>query len=231
LACVTHEAARVVAPFEKPTVVIANGVDLTSRVVLPPATGSRPRLAFLHGAAVVWQGVDKLLSMAQAMPECDFALIGMDSSALPDLPSNVEVHGVLSRAEYEPILARSDAAIGTLALHRKGMNESPPLKVREYLAYGLPVIIGYEDTDFIGMHPWFLLRLPNTESNVSDHLEDIRAFVESVRGRRVPREAVADLIGADRKEAARLEFFEQMRSLREREASPAGAFHARLRRR
>lgn len=222
LVCVTHEAARVVAPFDKPTVVIANGVDLASRAVLAPATGARPRLAFLHGADVVWQGVDKLLSMARTMPECDFELIGMQSP-LRDLPSNVELHGILSRAEYEPLLARCDAAIGTLALHRKGMDESPPLKVREYLAYGLPVIIAYEDTDFIGMNPWFLLRLPNTESNVSDHIEDIRAFVESVRGRRVPREAIADLIGSDRKEAARLEFFERMRSLRAGEASPVPA--------
>lgn len=223
LVCVTHEAARVVEPFQKPTVVIANGVDLASRAVLPPATGARPRLAFLHGAAVVWQGVDKLLWMARAMPECDFVLIGMDSSTLADVPSNVELHGVLSRAEYEPILAGSDAAIGTLALHRKGMDESPPLKVREYLAYGLPVVIGYEDTDFIGMNPWFLLRLPNTESNVNDHIEDIKAFVSSVRGRRVPREAVADLIGSDRKEAARLAFFERMRSLRTGKAAPAAA--------
>ncbi len=221
--CVTHETARVVSPFDKPTVVVANGIDLASRPVLAPATGPRPRLAFLHGAAVVWQGVDKLLEMARAMPECDFALIGLDSSRLPEPTSNVELHGVLSRAGYEPILARSDAAIGTLALHRKGMEEATPLKVREYLAYGLPVIIAYQDTEFIGMDPWFLLRLPNTESNVRDHLDDIRAFVEAVRGRRVPREAVAQVIGADGKEAVRLEFLERMRSLRARSSLPAPA--------
>jgi hypothetical protein len=38
----------------------------------------------------------------------------------------------------------------------------------------------------------------------------------------VPREEVADLIGAERKEAARLEFFERMRSA----ARPAPKAHA-----
>lgn len=87
------------------------------------------------------------------------------------------------------------------------MAEACPLKVRRYLAYGLPVILGYRDTDLDALDKWWLLRLPNTESNVVTSLPEIGAFVESVRGRRVPRDEVEPLISAGAKEAARLAFF------------------------
>ena len=57
------------------------------------------------------------------MPECDFDIIGM-ADPPADVTANVNVHPVLSRAEYEPILAGADVAVGTLALHRKGMREA-----------------------------------------------------------------------------------------------------------
>ena len=145
------------------------------------------------------------------MPEADFHIVGYEREDMPTgLPANVAVHGVLAREEYEPLLAVSDAAIGTLALNRKQMNEACPLKVREYLAYGLPVVIAYKDTDLVGLDDWFLLRLPNTESNVREGVGAIKGFVERVRGRRVPRELVADRIGVRAKEQRRLEFFERL---------------------
>jgi hypothetical protein len=99
------------------------------------------------------------------------------------------------------------------------MQEACPLKVREYLAYGLPTIIAYEDTDFVGEEPWFLLRLPNVEENVRNGVDEIRVFVQSVLGRRVPREQVSDRIGARPKEARRIAFLEGVVAAR-------GATHA-----
>jgi hypothetical protein len=122
----------------------------------------------------------------------------------------MRVHPPLSRKEFEPLLARADAAIGTLALHRKAMQEACPLKVREYLAHGLPVVIAYEDTDFVGEDTWFLLRLPNEESNVDHHAADVRAFVERVRGRRVARSEVDGRIGSEAKERRRLAFLRSL---------------------
>ena len=108
------------------------------------------------------------------------------------------------------MLARCVIAFGTLALHRKQMNEACPLKVREYLAFGLPVVIGYGDTDLTGIEPWWLLRVPNAEDNVRQNAERIRSFIADVRGRRVPRDEVADRIGAAAKEQRRLEFMERL---------------------
>jgi hypothetical protein len=210
---VTHEIAALprFTRYGKPTLVVGNGVDLEVLPELPPAENERPALAFLGSVAQDWHGVDKILRLAELLPELDFHVVGYraeDLDAAP--PANVTVHGVLSREEYQRVLARSDAGIGTLALHRKEMEEASPLKVREYLGHGLPVLIAYEDTDLAGLDAWFLLRLPNEERNVDEHVDEIRAFVECVRGRRVPREAVEERVGWRAKERRRLEFLAQV---------------------
>ena len=219
LVCVTNELARSpsFASFRKPTEVIANGVDLDAvrPLAAPARADGRRRIAFLGSARQTWHGVDKIAWLAGELPEVDFDVVGYDAALLreslgPSIPANLHAHGVLARSDYEPILAAADLAIGTLALHRKKMHEACPLKVREYLGYGLPVVIAYDDTDLAGVDDWFLLRLPNEESNVRDNVETIAAFLASVQGRRVPRDAVAERIGAKAKERRRLAFLERL---------------------
>jgi hypothetical protein len=195
----------------KPWVVIANGADSARIGPCPAPANERPRIVFLAGSLNHWHGLDKLLWLARRMPEADFDIVGPEQAELGvALPDNVTAHGLLAPSDYEPILANADIALGTLALHRKNMSEASPLKVRAYLLRGLPVVIAYDDTDFLGDVPWYILKLPNTESNVRDHLADIRSFVERSRGQRVPRELVGERVGAQAKEAARLEFFERL---------------------
>ena len=88
-------------------------------------------------------------------------------------------HGRLPREAALRLLDRADVGLGTLALHRKGMAEASALKMREYLAVGLPVIYGNEDRDVDPLEPW-VLRLPNTESNVDDGLDEIDRFTDKV---------------------------------------------------
>jgi hypothetical protein len=88
------------------------------------------------------------------------------------------------------------------------MQEACPLKVREYLAYGLPVIIGCKDTDFTESAP-FILRLPNSEDNIETSLSAIESFVSKWKGKRVPREAIAHL-DLEVKESQRVKFFEDV---------------------
>ncbi len=209
---VSHSLRKEVEQHGKPVVVVANGVDLGSREALPPPPpGGRVRFAFLAGARAPWHGLDKIVGLAAAMPDCDFTLVGLEPDQLEARYSaNVETHGRLSRAEYEPLLSRSDVAIGSMAMDRAGLDEGSTLKVGEYLAYGLPVVLGYQETRFMGEDPWFLLCLPTTEDNVSTHVEQVRAFAEGVRGSRVGREEIADAIGAQAKEADRLDFIAEV---------------------
>jgi hypothetical protein len=150
-----------------------------------------------------------MLKLAELNPNWDFDLVGPDRSNVHDAaPANVNAHGYLSRADYEPLLANADVALGTLALRRNTMTEACPLKLREYLAYGIPTIIAYRDTDFPEPQP-FLLNLPNTEGTIEAHLEAVRAFVTRARGTRIPRSAIGQL-DIREKEGRRLSFLESL---------------------
>ena len=203
--CVAHELGASVREKRPglPVRVIGNGIALDHLPELPPPATQGIRLAYL-GDDVYWQGIDKLFELAEALPDWQFDLIGVPPERST---ANVTGHGYLEPGQYEPILAQADIAVGTLALMRRGMDETSTLKVPRYLAYGLPVIIGYEETDFVGEEPpWYLLRLPNTESNVRDNLDRIRAFATAVKGRRVDRAETAARFSTQVKEAARLSF-------------------------
>lgn len=193
----------------KPGVVIANGIDLDRQAHAPAATNHEPRLVFMSSPGQPWQGVEKILWLAGRFPAWKFDLIGMEQEDLRETPpENLKIHGFLPRAHYEKILASADVAIGTLSLYLKSMDEASPLKVREYLAYGLPVIIGYRDTDFPQGAP-FLLVLPNSPSNVREATDQIAEFVKANKGKRVDREMVSS-IDDSHKEERRLAFFEEM---------------------
>ena len=205
--CVTYELAerlRRRAPA-LPIRVISNGIAFDGVSSAAPAAG--PVRVLYIGDDVYWQGVDKIFELAAALPAWRFDLVGVDRARSA---ANVVCHGFLPPPECEPLLAGADVGLGTLALHRKHMNEACALKVRRYLARGLPVIIGHRDTDFLAAEPWFLLRLPNDEANVRTGTERIRRFVESVRGRRVAREEVQPLLDVAVKERERLDYLEEI---------------------
>ena len=69
----------------------------------------------------------------------------------------MHLHGYLSAGEYRRIIAGADAAISSLGLHRIGLEEASPLKSRECLALGLPLVLAYVDTDLHDLDADFLL--------------------------------------------------------------------------
>lgn len=201
---VTSEIAQDIKWANRPTLILANGIDLKEIPELPPARNSRPRLVFIGSVNASWHGTDKIIWLAQYFNDWQFDIIGPAWKVYPTLP-NVTFHGELKQSEYLQIMASADIALGTLSLHKKGMNEASPLKVREYLAYGIPTIIGYCDTDFPKpVH--FLLQLPNTEMNVQQHTDRIKKFVYAWKGMRVTRSEIAHLDNAI-KEKQRILFF------------------------
>jgi glycosyltransferase involved in cell wall biosynthesis len=202
----TEELAALYRPSGKSVEVIANGIDLSQFTPLPAPNNETPRLIFIGAADNPWHGVDKIIRLARSNADWRFDLVGDKTFGQSGpLPGNLTMHGHLTAAQYEPLLAAADVAISTLALHRNGMQEAAPLKTREYLARGLPTIIGYRDTDFPEDVP-FLLRIANSPDNVDDESDRMRQFVAAVRGMRVPREAIQQ-IDSTVKEQRRLDFF------------------------
>lgn len=208
IVCVSTEICREYSGRSYPDErqVIANGINLEDYGVLPPSESTPPELVFIgHGHP--WDGIDKILELATLKPDWIFHIIG-DIGECKAERGNVHFHGYMERKEYEQLFRRADAGIGTLALHQKNMTEASALKVREYLAYGLPVIIAYNDSDFPN-NPSFLLKLPNREDNIETELERIEEFLQEWKGKRVNRQAV-EHIDARRKEMERLRFFQSI---------------------
>lgn len=208
LSFVTHELSLrpSFARYGRPWVVVANGIDLAGVARVPPVPLGR-RLVFLGHPHTPWHGTDKLVDLARRLPDWRLDLVGPTSADLPGLPSNIHAHGLLDTDAYQPLLEAADVALGSLAMHRAGINEASPLKVREYLGAGLPSVIGYRDTDFPDGAD-FLLQLPNTGDNMTQAAALLPAFAERWAGRRVPAQAVEHL-DAMVKERTRLRFLEQ----------------------
>jgi glycosyltransferase involved in cell wall biosynthesis len=201
---VTEEIARKVARPRRPTLVLGNGIDMAAITPVAPASGPRARLVLIAAKPdEAWHGADKLFVLARALPDLDVHVVGAFASEPTEVPANVFLHGFLQQEQYRSVLAGADVGVGPLALHRKNMAEACPLKTREYLALGLPVIAGYRDPD-IRDAP-HVLELANHERNVEEGTAAIAEFVTRWRHRRVERARVSHL-DMNVKERARLDF-------------------------
>jgi glycosyltransferase involved in cell wall biosynthesis len=186
------------------SIVISNGIKLDSYPEnKTPAVTPPIELLFLGQNGQKWHGVEQILQLAKVMPEFVFNIVGV-TDLFVNVPSNVIFHGVLKYSEYLPIAERCVAGIGTLNLSAKGMEEGSSLKVREYLAMGLPVFLRHQDTDFM-RPPDFILEIPNDGNPITDYKNQIVCFSESWVNRRVNRREISK-IDMKVKETERLKF-------------------------
>lgn len=101
----------------------------------------RPVLGYFGLIAEDWVDVELVAHVARALPEASIAMLGrvtMDVSALKRLPN---VH-LLGRQPYSSLPAYCkgfDAALIPFPINEATLNANP-LKAREYLAAGLPVV-------------------------------------------------------------------------------------------
>jgi hypothetical protein len=216
LVCLSTELAN--SPynkvFNKPTRVVGDGIDLDNITPLAAPENAQPRVVFIGSPDSPWQGVDKLVQLAHKLPDMSVHIIGYDQiDGVSTVPENLSLYGYLDTVEYIKILGTMDCAIGSLGLHRIQLNESSPLKTRECLALGLPMILPYKDTDLDNLECEFLLKIPNKEDNIQTHAQVIRDFAYQMRGQRVDRNLIA-FIDQAVKEHERVQFFEEIISNR-----------------
>lgn len=202
---VSDEIAKSYVKYSKPMITVSNGFEILELKSNSINKKKRTQMIFVGSPGQSWQGTDKVLKLAKMFPEYDFHIIG---DVHRGISKNIFYYGVISGDELAQLYLAMDVGIGTLALHRKLMNEASPLKVREYLAYGLPVILGYKDTDVDGES--FVLNIGNYEANVDDNRQQIINFVKEWSGKRVAQEKVVELINWEPKELQRLQFFKRV---------------------
>jgi len=137
-------------------VTIANGAQVPVHVqaLNLPLKGELV-VTMLIGSDAVWHGYERLFAGLLVAKDLSVRvvvrMIGMEVPAAFSWPvenkHRIEWLGMKSKQEISELLQSCHIAVGTLALYRKSMTEASPLKVRECLMLGLPMIIGYEDTD------------------------------------------------------------------------------------
>jgi hypothetical protein len=206
---VTNEIGTLFDKYKKEKIVIGNGIELENYYQLPVTNNKTPNLIFIGSPGLPWHGVDKIIKLANHFKDWKFHIVGYTSKDINlNIPSNVTCYGYLNKNDYENLMLISDIAIGSLALHRNDMDEACTLKVREYLAYGIPTIIGYQDTDFMEGHP-YILQISNKEDSIETHKEQILKFVDEWADKRVPAEKIKHL-DYGLKEEIRLSFMEKI---------------------
>jgi len=205
IVAVTEEIANRFREYNTQVHVSPNSFDIGRTTPRYPPSNEVPTLLFVGSPAQRWQGVDRLIGLARALPEFDFHIAG--SEGWPNTPQNIYFHGYIDSKNLYNLYHRADVGIGTLALYRKKMSQATPLKIREYLAYGLPVIIAYDDMPLKGLD--FVLRLPS-EGDLARHAEEVRAFVLKWKGKEIPREVVASRINMLETEQNKLCFLQSL---------------------
>jgi glycosyltransferase involved in cell wall biosynthesis len=133
------------------TVLVRHGVDYTHFVkACDPATLIPPELAALpkpvigfFGLIADWVDLDAIAACARAFPQGSVALVGkvapdVNVSALKEL-RNVHFLGRRPYATLPAICRGFDVALMPFKINELTLNANP-LKVREYLAAGLPVV-------------------------------------------------------------------------------------------
>lgn len=205
---VTREIAALYAHGPTPAVAIPNAMTRPF-APLPPTGNSRPKFVFVGSAGVAgrnWHGLDLLLRLARAMPTFEFSIVGSTSDDLSGVaaPENVRFLGPLYGSALEAVYRTHDVAVSSLAIHRAGVREASPLKTREYLSYGLPVVVAYEEAD-PGLHSVpFVLRIETEAAEIESHAATVGAFGMQWTNQRITADLSA--IGSEAIEAKRLAF-------------------------
>jgi len=203
---VSRELEVKLEKYNKPTIVIANGIDTTLYHVVEKKN-AQPILIFIGSPNQAWHGLDKIVEMSKHFKDYQFYIVGTDGEDT----HNLKYFGYLSHEESQKLLDKADIGIGTLSLYKNNMNEASPLKTRHYLACGLPLIYAYIDTD-ISESEEFVLKLENQEDNLD--YEKIDKFIKKVFNNsainRQAREVAKSVLDYNKKEILRLAFFQKI---------------------
>ncbi len=189
--CVTHEIANyeVSRLNGYSTFVLPNGIDSVSKVIKTPEWNRRDlKVVMIIGSFSPWHGIERVVRSIEHIQKVgihvELDIIGLNDISLFEVQDcdffKVKFLGIKSDEEIENLMSNYHIAFGSLGLHRIGLHEACPLKVREYWSCGLPVILSFQDTACIEhpeMSEW-IVQLASDESpvdwqRVKDYLDKL----------------------------------------------------------
>lgn len=97
------------------------------------------------------------------------------------IEERVFFYGFKTGAELDDIYGNIDIGLSDFGLYKRGVTKSSALKVREYLARGIPVVGGSNNDAFVGSGKQYCLEYPN-DSSIID-FEKMLVWYDSLIGR------------------------------------------------
>ncbi len=134
--------------------VYPNGIDYRSFDLVGDERSGKVKIAFVASTFFSWHGLSLILVSLkefQGKNEVELHLVGEvlphDKALINSLglAENVFIHGKLNLSTLRDRLSAMDVGLASFGLGEAGVNEACTLKVREYLAAGVPVYSGHRD--------------------------------------------------------------------------------------
>jgi hypothetical protein len=125
---------------------IPNSINLNSRLDIKRVNLSgRINLLFIGTEGHIWHGIDKLLKLAEQTLMYDYHIVGINGIS----NKNIFYYGKQDSTQIYDLMKKINICIGSLSMSSLGLTEACPLKTREYIASGFPIVIGYNDSAFL----------------------------------------------------------------------------------
>lgn len=181
-----YEVGR--AKRDIPYFVLTNGIDVKKYPVKNylEFKGDVVKMIFVSSATIKWHGLDRLLMGMEDYKGnvgLELHIVGSVTQNIRNLlkslnlEKNVMLYGLKYGKELDKIFEKMHIAIGTLGLHRQNLKYGSTLKVREYMARGIPFVISYIDEDIEEGFP-LSLKVPSDDSPVN--MDKVIEFAKTV---------------------------------------------------
>lgn len=164
-----YELARI--RCGKPSFVFPNGIDVDTCEPLADKREAASNVAFVCSDFKAWHGLDRVLSSYEEAGwvcnnKLNLHLVGkLDVEQLQRIaeiyqnnggpPGSIIIHGYVEYGKLTEVLSKCDVGLSSFGLDRKNLREACTLKVREYLALGLPVYSGHRDAAIPARFPYY----------------------------------------------------------------------------
>ena len=203
---VTSEIEELNANDFKKVSTFTNAINLESFKSVSRNVSSQ-KLIFLAGDNFSWNGIHILQNLVNALPNYEIDVYGISTEIFKD--NRIHFFDFITKEELDHRFSEYVAGITTLQLEKIGLNEAAPLKTREYLLRGLPVIGRFNDSGLANDFPFFFKLHLDLESKEVLNSRELLLFIEGCRNKIMNK---SDLVSIDveKVEASRITFIREI---------------------